>query len=556
MKKVVAILVGALIVFGVIFGVVFLTRDSGKTNRQITEEDSTEKLAQLIKKVTVEETTLRKSPITDDILSEEDELPDIDDCPLMVIGDGTIDIEIFSSPEKAGTGTDGWLIEVAKKFNAERYEIDGKTISVSIRKVDSGLGVDYISTGKYIPDAFTPSNELWGEMLKSKNITLTLKAKRLAGNVAGILLNKESYDEILKKYGSVNLKSIVEATVNNEITMGYTNPLASSSGLNFILSTLYSFSPNDIFSTEAVDGFLSFQSNVSLLAQTTMQLRGSALNGSLDALILEYQSYKNLPELQSFVFTPYGIRHDEPLYSLTTSDEKNKVIDLFVQYCINEDSQKLATEYGFNQKDDYVSEFPDFSGDEIIKSQSLWKRNKNSRNPISAVFVADISGSMMGESINSLKLSLINAAKYINPENSIGLISYNSTVYKNLPIAKFDLNQRAYFQGAVEDLSPAGNTATFDAVIIAIDMLLQEKEKNPDAKLMLFLLSDGETNTGLNLNKIRTVLEGLQIPIYTIGYNANIPALEEISAINEAASINANSDDVVYKLKQLFNSQM
>ena len=51
-------------------------------------------------------------------------------------------------------------------------------------------------------------------------------------------------------------------------------------------------------------------------------------------------------------------------------------------------------------------------------------------------------------------------------------------------------------------------------------------------------------------------MDALNIPIYTIGYNADIPALESISSINEAANINADSDDVIYKLKNLFNSSL
>ena len=35
-----------------------------------------------------------------------------------------------------------------------------------------------------------------------------------------------------------------------------------------------------------------------------------------------------------------------------------------------------------------------------------------------------------------------------------------------------------------------------------------------------------------------------------------IKALENISAINEATSINADSDDVIYKLGSLFNAEM
>ena len=51
----------------------------------------------------------------------------------------------------------------------------------------------------------------------------------------------------------------------------------------------------------------------------------------------------------------------------------------------------------------------------------------------------------------------------------------------------------------------------------------------------MFVLSDGETNRGYSLKDIQESIDALNIPIYTIGYNADIPALESISAINEAA---------------------
>ena len=86
--------------------------------------------------------------------------------------------------------------------------------------------------------------------------------------------------------------------------------------------------------------------------------------------------------------------------------------------------------------------------------------------------------------------------------------------------------------------------------------MIQAKEQYPDAKLMMFVLSDGETNRGYSLKDIQNPIDALNIPIYTIGYNADLPALESISAINEAASINADSDDVIYKLKNLFNSSL
>ena len=87
-------------------------------------------------------------------------------------------------------------------------------------------------------------------------------------------------------------------------------------------------------------------------------------------------------------------------------------------------------------------------------------------------------------------------------------------------------------------------------------MIRKQMEEYPDAKPMLFVLSDGETNVGYNLNDIRDILSGLKIPVYTIGYNADLSALQSISSVNEAASIDASTDDVVYQLKTLFNANM
>ena len=49
-----------------------------------------------------------------------------------------------------------------------------------------------------------------------------------------------------------------------------------------------------------------------------------------------------------------------------------------------------------------------------------------------------------------------------------------------------------------------------------------------------------------------------QVPVYTIGYtnSADTAELARVSGINEAASISADADDVVYKIKTLFNAQL
>ncbi|WP_343249265.1 VWA domain-containing protein [Diplocloster hominis] len=557
-KGIVIIAAVGILVFAAVLGGLFLTRNIGKSSSAISQESADKKLEKMVKRIEPKEVPARKEAVELSTTSLQDELPDIDTYPLTVQPATELYVEILSSPEKAGDGTDGWFNEVAQKFNQQGYEVNGQPVSVAVRNVSSGTAVEYISSGKYVPDAISPSNTFWGEMIKAEGVPVEMLTDRLAGNVAGVLLKEEKYNALMDKYGAINMKTITQATIDAEIIMGYTNPFASSAGLNFLVNTLYTYDNNNILSDTAVEGFNSFQTNIPFVSYTTMQMRDAAESGALDGFILEYQSYANLPDLKrEYIFTPFGVRHDEPLYAVgTLSEDKKQLLNMFKDFCLNDENQKLASEYGFNYMDEYVSETPEFDGDTLIKAQKLWKENKDVGTPIVAVFVIDISGSMDGAPLNMLKESMINSMQYIKSDHYVGMVSYNNDVYVNLPVGQFDLNQQAYFKGAISDLIATGGTATFDGIAVGVDMLEKALAEHPDAKPMLFVLSDGDSNTGYSLNDVRDILETYSIPVYTIGYNADIAALEKISSINEAASINAETDDVIYKLKNLFNAQM
>lgn len=556
-KIIASMTVIAIAVAGAVGGGIVLTKNIGKSEKDISKEQALVDLPKLLKKIDVKTVEPRKAQVQIGGASLADELPEITKYPLSVTGNGDIDIEIFSSTEKSSSGTDGWLNEVAKNFNRENFEIDGRDISVSIRPVASGLAIDYINSGKYVPEAFTPSNELWGEMIEAQGVDIELFDKSLVSNTAGILVDKKTYSELDSKYGSVSIDTVIQATVDGTIAMGYTNPYASSTGLNFLVSALDCFDSSNMLSNTAIDKFVDFQVNVPFVAYTTLQMREAAESGALDAFILEYQTVYNDTSLRNYEFIPFGVEHNNPMYTIGyLNSNEQEVLSRFVDYCKNSESQKLANKYGFNQISDYKSDIPDIDGNTLISAQKLWKEEKDAGKPVIAVFVADTSGSMDGEPIVQLKRSLINASQYIGENNYIGLVTYNNNVQINLPIDKFDINHRAYFTGAVEDISPFGGTATFDGVAVAANMLLEAKENNPDAKVMMFVLSDGETNMGCKLNDISGIIQALEIPIYTIGYNADLEELGKLSAINEAASVNADSDDVVYALKNLFNAQV
>ena len=507
-----------------------------------TKQDMT--LDEMYNELDVEQATPVKGTVTLDTPDLYDELPEIDKYPLSVEGSGDVDIEIFTSGEKAGKDNDSWLIDVASSFNSSDVKTsDGKTVSISVRSVPSVTAADYIISGKYLPDLYTPSNTLFGEYAISNNGSLELYADRLVGNTAGILVKKDS--------GYTTADEVIKAVQDNKITMGYTNPQTSATGLNLLLTLLRG----------GEDNFTKFNANIPYVAYTTQQMRDSASNGTLDAMLSEYQAYINDNNLTSmYDFIAFGVRHDNPVYICNKSGKTAAELEgvkLVVDYCKSDEMQKIAAQKGFNANDDYTSA-EEFSGAQVTQGLKTYKKTKDNGKDIIAVFVADCSGSMDGDPMNQLKNSLTNGAQYINDNNYVGLVSYSNSVTIEVPIAQFDLNQRSYFQGAVNNLIASGGTASYDAVVVAVKMITEAKAQHPDAKCMLFLLSDGYANNGYSMDEITSALRTSGIPVYTIGYgdDADTGELARLSGINEAASINADSDDIIYKIKSLFNSQL
>lgn len=493
-------------------------------------------------------------------------LPDIERFPLMnqpqAAGNDVV-VEIFASTEKSGAGTDGWMVEVAEAFNAANQRLkSGQRAFVTIRKIASGTAYEFIASRKYLPDAFSPSSNLWGQMAAAHNVNMTPIREKLLGNIAGIVMKKTVADQMKAAYGSLDVKNLIDAVVQGKLAMGYTDPFASSTGLNFLFTVLATFAGGNeqmMLDPSVVSAFENFQKGVPFVSQTTLQMRDSVeKGGALDAFVMEYQTFSKTQILQAgYEFVPFGVRHDNPLYGVgELRAEKLEALQMFAAFAEQAKFQASAANYGFNPALDYASAFPAPSGAMLIQAQRLWKQKKDAGRPISAVFLCDVSGSMDGSRLNALKKSLLGGSEFIAPENSIGIVLFSNQVSVVLPIEKFTLAHKASFHAAVEDMTAGGQTAMYSGIVVSLSLLLDEKQKNPNAKTTLFVLTDGETNAGLELKDVRPVIQALGIPIYTIGYEANLPVLQELSSIVEAASMNADEGEVQYKIGSLLNAQM
>ena len=529
-----------------------------KDKENLSKEDAIEEMNALLSRVRVSH---KEAPIDisdNDEISIADTLADISTFPLVVRGNGEIDIEIAADTEMSSEAPDDWMVVLANRFNSENHSYNGKKVTISVRQITGGEVVTYMRANAYQPDLYVPSHAAWGKMLDACGIKTVTLCDRLLGNTAGILISDKIYPGFLEKYGEANMKTVVEATLNGDMNFAYTNPYTSSTGLNMLTMILKAFDPENPLSETASEKLLEYQKTAPPTAYTTAVMKNKAAKGIIDAMVMEEQAYVLTPSLSSYVYIPAGIRHDHPVFSFDyVSKEKQEAAQLFIDYCLTPEAQQLGYDKGFNRHDEYKGEEPGLDGMGYLEAQALWKQNKNGGQPVIAVFVADVSGSMRGAPLNSLQLSLINTSTYIGSENYIGLVSYADDVVVNLPIGQFDPTQRAKFSGAVKSLSANGGTATYDAVLQGMKMILEKQKELPDAKVMLFVLTDGEQNLGASYSRIKGIVKGLKIPVYAIGYNmSNTRELTELAELNEAAVINASTEDVINHLRNLFNSQL
>lgn len=496
-------------------------------------------------------------------LDLSDTIPSINEFPVVVdaarSGDRVV-AEIFASTEKSGPGSDGWMIEAAEAFNDAGVTLsDGRLAQVAIRSIASGTAYQFIAAGESLPAGFSPSNHLWIEMAATHR-EMTPVSERLVPNVAGIVMKTETAEAIRSEFGTLNIQTLIEAVIAGDVVMGYTDPFASSTGLNFLVTVLDAFAEGDqdrLVDPDVASVFEQFQQQVPFVALTTLQMRESVENegGSLDAFVMEYQTYVNTDELESgYEFIPFGVAHDNPLYAVgDVPPEQLEVLEEFATFATSPDVAEAAARFGFDPPP-YDPDVATPSGATLIEAQRLWKDKKEGGRPVAAVFVTDVSGSMAGSRILAVQQALRSAREFIGPETAVGMVEFNDGATMRLPIAEFDLNHQGQFVAAMEDMSPTGATAMYDGIALGLSMLLDHRDANPDSKLLLFVLTDGETNAGLALGDLDEVIAGLRVPVYTVGFEADLDELAELSALVEAASINANEEDVEFKMAALFNA--
>jgi Ca-activated chloride channel homolog len=168
------------------------------------------------------------------------------------------------------------------------------------------------------------------------------------------------------------------------------------------------------------------------------------------------------------------------------------------------------------------------------------------RRPARTVYVLDTSGSMAGARLDGLKAALDqltsttgNGATFQTREQ-VTLESFSTTPH---PPATFDvptldpqpvLNQIKAFTA---HLSAAGNTAIYDSLAVAYQIVAQQAAADPDRITTIVLLTDGENNTGRDLTAFTRFYRGLSptiasVPVFPILFGeADTDQMRQLAAL-------------------------
>jgi Ca-activated chloride channel family protein len=170
------------------------------------------------------------------------------------------------------------------------------------------------------------------------------------------------------------------------------------------------------------------------------------------------------------------------------------------------------------------------------------------RKPATSIFVLDLSGSMKGQRLSSMRDALkvlsgadaaTASARYsaFQSRERVVLITFASKV--SAPVwVRFEADRidaaRAQLRRQADALVADGGTAIYSALAAAEELARQELAREPDRFVSIVLLTDGESNAGLKVEAFRArYASGLPARIFPILFGeGNVAEMQQIAQLS------------------------
>lgn len=374
------------------------------------------------------------------------------------------------------------------------------------------------------------------------------------------------------KKADLTWKDVAQAAASGQFSYAMTNPTSSNTGFSALMGVAAAFAGKADALTEQDVAQLNLTGlfkGLKLTAGSSGWLaeRYVAEADRLDGMI-NYESVllglnagaPNVPALKDKLHLVYPrdgiVTADYPL--LLLNETKRAAYDKVVawlkspatqQVLMNDTRRRPVNSTVVPGKglfpDALLSELPFPNRIEVVNNL-LFSYLNDQRRPAHAFFVLDVSGSMEGERIESLRNALTSLAggdtsltgrfaQFQNREK-ISLIPFSSGVEQDLLLAA-DMGKsgaeneqtRKQIRNYAGQLGIRGGTALYDAVAEAYRQAAVAMKADPQRYYTIVAMTDGESNTGMTLDEFKGFYANLppdvrQVRVFTVLFGDSDPA--------------------------------
>ncbi len=426
----------------------------------------------------------------------------------------------------ANTSLEIWLQSAVEAFNrSEAQTAAGRPVWAALNPVEAGQAVVEIAGGAS-PTLWIPDDPVWAELLAAQGETsYSTDCVSVAGSPLVIAMWRpvaESLGWPGRELGWLDIGSLAAdpsawayysgGQFGESLRLGHTHPGLSASGTATLLAVVQAaqsqtepVTPQDIqepivqASVGAFEGAVSWFSSSTAELAATMRERGP---GFLDAAVMYESDALVHGEGEFAAIYPFEGTYlaTHPACVDGSADLESQEGALILRnFLLDESSQLLAAEaglrpvaagattgqYAFDPERPKTT-FGSPTVESVLAIQNVWV---SARKPVNLVMLLDVSGSMEGNKIASLRSAAVQFVNQMGEDDFLTLIVFSDQpqlVIDHAPVG--ELRSRAVQE--IEQLIADGNTTLYDAIGLGAQVIARTDSSRTSNALVV--LTDGQ----------------------------------------------------------------
>lgn len=489
----------------------------------------------------------------------------------------------------ANASLTAWLNTAAQQFNAAQVQTSaGRPAYVIVKFAEAGQTAADLTT----PDAtamWIPDDPVWTEVLAARgNSAFKGDCVSIARSPLVIAMWRplaESLGWPTRKLGWLDISSLAadEASwryysggqFGPALRLAHAHPGLSASGVSTLLAVMQAAKQSTTPLTDAdikdpiLQASLSaFEGNVAVFGPSpdalgqSMSQRGPQYLGAAAMYENEVAQYGSGDPaiVPVYPFEGTFVATHPACVSSSASADQQEVAKLFRDYLLKEDAQKLAAQDGLRPTNgapsagspiltapfDTAQPAVVFGAQSASTIQALQTSWQSARKPVNLVMVLDVSGSMAGSKIESMRRAAAQFVAQMGDNDYLTVIAF-SDFAETLVARQRVADVRASAVAAIQDLDTRSGTALYDSIAAGADAIAAST--SPQKTNLMIVLTDGlDTNSRAFSFGPRLIAQasGNNTSVYTIAYgdDADTKVLSDLATQSNGSFYQGGAADI------------